>query len=78
MKMRVTITLDPNVHRMAKQAARKKHTTVSGLIESLIQAESAVPKSDLVSAMTGIGSLKAPAPGTDPLYDSLHAKYIRG
>ena len=77
MKTRVTITLDPDVHRLAKQAARKKHTTVSGLIESLLQAQTAVPKGDLVSGMTGIGSLRAPAPGTDPLYDSLSAKYIR-
>ena len=44
MKTRVTITLDPEVHRLAKQKARRKHTTVSGLIESLLQ--SATSKQD--------------------------------
>ena len=38
MKTRVTITLDSEVHRLAKQKARRKHTTVSGLIESLLQS----------------------------------------
>lgn len=39
MKTRVTVTLDPDLHRLAKQAARKKHTTVAGLIDSPLQAE---------------------------------------
>ncbi len=77
MKARVTITLDPDVHRLAKQAARNKHTTVSGLIESLLQVEGARSGEDWVSSMTGMDCLRSPAPGTDPLYDSLQAKYIR-
>ncbi len=78
MKTRVTITLDPDIHRLAKQAARKKHTTVSGLIESLLQTEATAPKKDLIASMTGSASLRNPAPGTDPLFDTLAAKYIRG
>lgn len=77
MKTRVTITLDPEVHQRAKQAARKKNTTVSGLIESLLQAEAAPPKKSLVVEMTGIASLREPTPGTEPRYDALKAKHIR-
>jgi hypothetical protein len=77
MKTRVTITLDPEVHRLAKQRARRKHTTVSGLIESLIQSEGSSGKADLVASMTGSASLRDPSPGSDPLYDALQAKYMR-
>ncbi|MES2439606.1 MAG: DUF6364 family protein [Verrucomicrobiota bacterium] len=77
MKTRVTITMDPEIHRLAKQAARKKRTTVSGLIEALIQSESAPQKGGIVAGMVGSASLRAPTPGSDPLYDVLQAKYIR-
>ena len=77
MKTRVTITLDPEVHRLAKRKARKNHTTVSGLIESLLQSKTAPGKTDLVASITGSASLREPSQGTDPLYDSLKAKYIR-
>ena len=77
MKSRVTITLDPEVHRLAKQTARKKQTTVSGLIESLLQSESAPKKAGIVASMVGSASLRSPAPGTDPLYDALKAKHLR-
>jgi predicted transcriptional regulator len=77
MKTRVTITLDPEVHRRAKKAAEKRHTTVSGLIEALLQSVSAPKKKSAVAEMTGIASLREPAPGTDPRYDGLKAKYLR-
>ncbi len=77
MKARVTITLDPEIHRLAKQTARRKHTTVSGLIESLLQNEGQSDSDDWVAGMTGIASLRNPPPGEDPLYDALKAKYIR-
>lgn len=77
MKTRVTITLDPEVHRRAKQAARRKHTTVSGLIETLLQAEATPKKRSVVAEMKGIARLREPAPGMDPRYDALKAKYIR-
>ena len=77
MKARVTITLDPELHRLAKQKARKKHTTVSGLIESLLLSETTLAKTDLVASMTGSASLRESSPGNDPLYDRLKAKYVR-
>ena len=77
MKTRVTITLDPEIHRLAKKEARKKHTTVSGLIESLLQDEVASGNDDWVASMTGIARLKDSPPGVDPLYDALTAKYVR-
>ncbi len=77
MKTRVTITLDPEIHRLAKQIARKKHTTVSGLIESLLQTEAVPKQKGIVASMVGIASLRSPAPGTDPLYDALQAKHLR-
>jgi len=77
MKTRVTITLDPEVHQLAKQRARKKHTTVSGMIESLLNSETRSRPTDIVAAMTGCASLREPKPGTDPLHDTLKAKYLR-
>ena len=77
MKTRVTITLDPEIHRLAKQTARKKHTTVSGLIESLLQIETLPKKMGIVASMVGMASLRSPVPGTDPLYDGLKAKHLR-
>jgi hypothetical protein len=77
MKTRVTISLDPEVHRRAKQIATKRHTTVSGLIESLLQAESApVKKNGIVASMIGSASLRTPARVTDPLHEALTAKYL--
>ncbi len=78
MKARVTITLDPEVHRLAKQTARRKRTTVSGLIESMLQSESASKKAGIVASMVGSATLRSPVPGTDPLYDALEAKHLRG
>ena len=78
MKTRVTITLDPEVHRLAKRKARRNHTTVSGLIESLLQSETAPAKTDLVASMTGSASLRKPVADTDPLHDALKANYLRG
>lgn len=77
MKSRVTITLDPAIHLLAKQSARKRNTTVSGLIETLIQSQATPKGVDLVTGMTGIASLREPVAGSDPLYDSLKARYLR-
>ena len=77
MKTRVTNTHEPEVHRLAKQKARRKHTTVSGLIESLLQSATSTKDDDWVAGMMGITSLRDSVPGADPLYDTLTAKYIR-
>ncbi len=76
MKTRVTITLDPDIHRLAKQRARKKHSSASGLIESLSQSEGRSRNSDIVASMTGSASLRVPSPKTDPLYDTLKALFM--
>ena len=77
MKTRVTITLDPEVHRLAIQTARQRKTTVSGLIASLVQAESHAQKRGIVAGMIGSASLREPAPGADPLFETLSRKYLR-
>jgi hypothetical protein len=79
MKSRVTITLDPDVHARAKQAARARRTTVSGLIESFLRSPAAAPARpgpSLVDQMLGSGELRSPPPGADPLFDVLHARHI--
>jgi hypothetical protein len=75
MKARVPITLDPEIHRLVKQTARKKHTTVSGLIESLLKSEAVPQTRGIDASMVGSTSLKSTVPGTDPLFDALKAKY---
>lgn len=78
MKARVTITLDPEIHRLAKKAARRKRTSVSGLIESLLQSEAGAKKAGAAARLVGSAELRHSSPGTDPLYDSLSAKYLHG
>jgi Family of unknown function (DUF6364) len=79
MKSRVTITLDPDVHARAKQAARARRTTVSGLIESFLRSPAAAPARSgpsLVDQMLGSGELRSVPAGADPLFDALHARHI--
>lgn len=81
MKSRVTITLDPQVHTRAKQAARARRTTLSGLIESLLRSAAAAPTRapdgrSLVDEMVGSAELRSSAPGSDALFDALHARHI--
>lgn len=78
MKTRVTITLDPEIHRLSKKSASRKRTSVSGLIESLLQTEVGVKKTGAAARLVGSAELKSPSPGSDLLYDSLSAKYLRG
>lgn len=77
MKSRVTITLDQKVFRLAKEQARAKRTTLSGLIQSLLKSVNATAKEDLVTSMIGSCTLRNPVVGTDPLYLSLKSKYLK-
>ena len=77
MKTRVTITLDPISHQRAKRTARARKTSVSGLIESLLQSATTPPSSSLVDSMIGSASLRTSASGSDPLYDVLQSKYLK-
>ncbi|MDB4518250.1 hypothetical protein N9118_01700 [Akkermansiaceae bacterium] len=59
------------------RSRRKAHTTASGLIESLLEAEIALIEKHLVAGMRGSASLKNPTSVTDPLIDALKANYLR-
>ncbi|MGI9045281.1 MAG: DUF6364 family protein [Burkholderiales bacterium] len=77
MKTRVTITLGPDVHAHAKQVARARRTTVSGLIETFFRAQqSGKGRSSVVDDMVGSAELRAVNPGAEPLHDALHARHI--
>lgn len=77
MKTRVTITLDPAIHQRAKRAARARRTSVSGLIETLLEAAAPPATSSLVDSMIGSATLRSPVVGTDPLYDALASKHLK-
>lgn len=78
MKSRVTITLDPVVHARAKQTARERRTTVSGLIESFLRSPAAAARASRspVDEMLGSAELRKVEPGTDPLFDALQSRHI--
>lgn len=80
MKSRITITLDPKVHELARKTAKRRDTTVSGLIEGLLREEGGHARRGLVEKMTGSASLREPAKGngdSERLRKALQAKYIR-
>ena len=77
MKKHITISLDPLVHDLAQKTAKKKRTSLSALIESLLQsANSEMNEHRILQQMIGSGSLRNSVAGTDPLYDSLKTKYL--
>jgi hypothetical protein len=76
MKARVTITLNPETHRRAKRTAAARNTTVSGLIEDLLEAAADPPPTSLVDEMIGSAVLRDSPPGADPLYDALKARHL--
>jgi len=76
MKRRITITLDPAVHARAKQAARARRTTVSGLIEACLRSTATRVGESLVDEMLGSAELRSVKRGRDPVYDALYDRYI--
>jgi hypothetical protein len=74
-KTRVTITLAPATHQRAKRTAAKRNTTVSGLIDALLQSAETPTQASLVNQMIGAATLRDPAPELDPLFNALKAKY---
>ena len=77
MKTRVTITLDPEVHALAKRTARARRTTVSGLIENFLRSPATAGKSaSRVDRMLGAGKLRSLKRGRDPLHDALYDRFI--
>ena len=77
MKTRVTITLEPEAHQRAKRTASARKTSVSGLIESLLQTATAAEMPSVVDRMIGSAVLKDPADAADPRMDVLRAKYLK-
>lgn len=75
MKSRVTITIDPAIHRAAKRTARTRSTTLSGLVETLLSAASGKPGASVVDDMIGCSTLRETS--SDPLAEALRAKYLR-
>ena len=71
MKSRVTITLDPDVHRPQAEG----YCFRTDRIFAPVRNGSA--KRWNRGGMVGTASLRSPSPGTDPLYDVLQAKYVR-
>ncbi len=76
MKTRVTITLDPAIHQRAKRTAHARKTSVSALIETLLESAAAPTTPSLVDGMIGSATLRSPSVGTDPLYDALASKHL--
>ena len=75
MKTRVTVTLDPKVHKRAKLLARRQKASVSGLIEKLLSEQSGSDDS-IVENMVGSASLKQARKG-DARQTKLMEKYLR-
>jgi hypothetical protein len=77
MKTRVTITLDPETHALAKRAARARRTTVSAMIEEFLRShEGAGEGGSRVDRMLGAGKLRPHRRGRDPLQDALYDRFI--
>ena len=77
MKTRVTITLDPAIHQRAKRTAHARRTSVSGLIETLLETAAAPVTASLVDRMIGSATLRSPSVGADLLYDALASKHLK-
>lgn len=69
--------MDPEVHRMAKKAAKRRSTSVSGLITDLLRAEVSAPEPGIVDRLVGSATLREPAPGDDPLFEAIAKKHLR-
>ena len=76
MKTRATITIEPELHRKAKQLARLRNTSVSSLFESYIRSE-VLPGGSRVDLMLGSCSLKEAQEKDDPRFQALEAKYLK-
>jgi predicted transcriptional regulator len=78
MKKRITISIDPEISRRAKQLARQRKTTVSGLIQDLIaqsgQGDSNTARESFVTRWEG--KLKIQRRKDDPRFAYLEAKYL--
>jgi hypothetical protein len=75
MKTKATISINPDTLSEARKLAKQKKTSVSGLIEVLLN-EAVVSMDDPVKDLIGSAELNAALSG-DPLYKKLTEKYVR-
>ena len=77
MKTRVTLTLEPQIVRKAKNLAHRRHTSVSGLVEDLLLSAN-LTEGNGPSAFVEkwAGSLKlSQSLSHEPRFQALKAKY---
>ncbi len=77
MKIRVTLTMDPEVSHRAKQTARRHGTSVSGLVEQLLRQSAGEAMSRKVAQPFSKrwGGKLEPTTWKDPRSVKLRAKY---
>jgi len=78
MKIRITLTVDPDIARKAKQIAHARRTSVSALIEDLLRATSISPRKKhmwFADKWTGKLRLRTRAK-PDPRFESLKKRYV--
>lgn len=77
MKNRVTLTMDPEIAKKAKQIAHARRTSVSALIEDLLRAASiSATKQQVSFADKWTGKLRLRTPTKpDPRFEALKKRY---
>ena len=77
MKNRVTLTMDPEIAKKAKQIAHARRTSVSALIEDLLRAASiSTTKKQVSFADKWTGKLRLKTPTQpDPRFEALKKRY---
>lgn len=77
MKTRVTLTLDPEIVRQAKNVARVRQTNLSALVEDMLRttAQQGIAQRPNFSKKWGGKFSARPSDGSDELLDALKARY---
>lgn len=78
MKTRITLTIDPEVAENARSLARRRRTTVSGMVEDFLRRaapEPAVPSASFSSRWRGHFALRPGSGGEDARLDGLLRRY---
>jgi hypothetical protein len=77
MKIRITLTMDPEIARRAKRIAHARKTNVSALIEDLVRDASATASKrqpSFIAKWTGKLSVRKPK-SSDPRLEALKKRY---
>jgi hypothetical protein len=76
MKSRISITLDPHIHRNAQRLAKARGTTLSGLVESLLSRQLKAESSGVVDRLVGSAVLRQSSEVPDGRWEHLRRKYL--